>query len=55
MNKIGLNFYKRKPDEWKQIQTNEFKKRKMFADLLDDSPPVGENNNEQKKKLKQKR
>ena len=54
MNKIGLNFYKRKPDEWKQIQTNEFKKRKMFADLLDDSPPDSENNNEQKK-LKQKR
>lgn len=37
VNNIGLNFYKRKPDEWKNIQTNEFKKRKMFADLLDSS------------------
>ena len=37
MNNIGLSFYKRKPDEWKDIQTSEFKKRKMFADLLDDS------------------
>lgn len=36
VNNIGLNFYKRKPDEWKQIQTNEFKKRKMFSDILED-------------------
>ena len=52
-NKIGLNFYKRKPDEWKQIQTNEFKKRKMFADLLDDDATNGKKNNDVKK-LKQK-
>lgn len=50
MNKIGLNFYKRKPEEWKQIQTNEFKKRKMFADLLDDAGDVVKN---EKKKMKQ--
>ena len=37
MHSIGLSFYKRKPEEWKQIQTNEFKKRKMFADLIDDT------------------
>ena len=36
MNTIGIGFYKRKPDEWKQIQTNEFKKRKMLADLISD-------------------
>lgn len=35
--KFGLSFYKRRPDEWKEIQTNEFKKRKMFSDLLDDT------------------
>ena len=23
MNTIGIGFYKRKPDEWKQIQTND--------------------------------
>lgn len=37
MNNIGISFYKRKPAEWKQIQTNEFKKRKMLADLIDES------------------
>lgn len=36
MNTIGISFYKRKPEEWKQIQTNEFKKRKMVADLISD-------------------
>ena len=36
MNTIGISFYKRKPDEWKQIQTNEFKKRKMLYDLISD-------------------
>jgi len=50
MNKIGLNFYKRKPNEWKQIQTNEFKKRKMFADLLDDGDDLVQN---EEKKTKQ--
>ena len=59
MNNIGLNFYKRKPDEWKEMQNKEFKKRKMFADLLDDTDgknssesnkETNENNN---KKLKQ--
>jgi len=37
MNTIGISFYKRKPEEWKQIQTNEFRKRKMFSELIDDS------------------
>jgi hypothetical protein len=37
MNKIGCSFYRRKPEEWKRIQTNEFKKRKMFSDLFDDT------------------
>lgn len=36
VNTIGLNFYKRKPDEWKSIQANELKKRKIFADFLDE-------------------
>jgi len=36
VNKIGLNFYKRKPEEWKAMQTSEFKKRKMFSNLLDE-------------------
>ena len=43
MNKIGLNFYKRKPEEWKQIQTNEFKKRKMLDDLLETNNETASN------------
>ena len=31
VNKIGLGCYKRKPEEWKNIQSNEFKKRKMLV------------------------
>ncbi|RNA19736.1 nucleolar 9 [Brachionus plicatilis] len=45
VNKVGLNFYKRKPDEWKQIQTNELKKKRLFSDIITDS-------NENKKKIK---
>jgi hypothetical protein len=37
VNKIGLNFYKRKPEEWKAMQTSEFKKRKMFSNLLEET------------------
>ena len=48
MNNIGLNFYKRKPDEWKEMQNKEFKKRKMFADLLDDTD--GKNSSESNNK-----
>jgi nucleolar protein 9 len=35
-NKIGLSFYKRKPEEWKKIQSQEIKKRNLFSDILDD-------------------
>lgn len=35
-NKIGLNFYKRKPEEWKKIQSQEIKKRNLFSEILDD-------------------
>ena len=34
VSKIGLGCYKRKPEEWKNIQSNEFKKRKMLAELF---------------------
>lgn len=52
VNKIGLNFYKRKPEEWKSIQANELKKRKIFSDLLDDDEETKSNtdNNKNKKK-----
>jgi hypothetical protein len=50
VNKIGLSFYKRKPEEWKQIQTQEFKKRKMLSDLLDKNETTTGGNSNKKKK-----
>lgn len=37
VNKVGLGFYKRNAEEWKKIQNNEFKKRKMLNELIDSS------------------
>jgi hypothetical protein len=49
VNKIGLNFFKRKPNDWKQIQNTEFKKRKMFDGILNNSEEQETNRN---KKIK---
>lgn len=54
VNNIGLNFYKRKPEEWKELQNKDFKKRKMFSDLFDDknakdSSESNDNENKHKK------
>jgi hypothetical protein len=48
VNKIGLNFFKRKPNEWKQIQNTEFKKRKMFDGILSNNPEEQEINKNKK-------
>ena len=50
--KSGLNFYKRKPDEWKQIQNDELKKKRLFADILqgDDDHAKASNSTYKKKK-----
>jgi len=48
VNNMGVSFYKRKPEEWKQLQTNEFKKRQMLVEL------VGQADEELAKKKKRK-
>ncbi|CAF0712043.1 unnamed protein product [Brachionus calyciflorus] len=50
VNKIGLNFYKRKPEEWKQIQANELKKKRLFSDIISDGPKNDESSNYYKNK-----
>ena len=45
VNKAGLSFYKRKSEEWKQIQTNEFIKIKILADLFEDDSNQNKRNN----------
>ena len=47
--KTGLNFYKRKPEEWKQIQNDELKKKRLFADLFQDDDEPKQNKKKQKK------
>jgi hypothetical protein len=34
VNNMGVSFYKRKPEEWRQLQSGEMKKRQMLADVV---------------------
>jgi len=49
VNNMGVSFYKRKPEEWKQLQSAEMKKKQMLAEL------VGQADEELSEKKKKKR